>query len=135
MKSIREAYSLTYDTSDFNSGLVKWYNNMIEKSYEELNITDVSKMIRQDVLKHLAEKRAIDLFIEYPYDGEFNDGDLLDMIISKNIFVTNFDKIQHLNYLLSKLEDEYLNFDWSSEECKERFIKNIHIMKRRIMQI
>lgn len=129
MKSIKEVYNLTHDTSELNSGLIKWYNEMIEKSYDELNVIDVSKMIRQDIIKQVAEKRAIDLFIKYPYDGEFNDGDLLNIIISQNIKITDINKIQTLKDLLYKLSENCLNFDWSSEESKEKFIKNIHLFK------
>ena len=89
MKSMKEIYNLSYDTSNFNSGLVNWYNQMIDKTDEELDSTDVSKMIRQNILKEVAVKKIIELSVKGPYDGEFSDGGLLKIIVSLNFKAEN----------------------------------------------
>jgi len=82
MSSLRKIHNLSYDTSGFNSGLVNWYNQLIDKSHDGLSIADVCKMIRQDILKDIAVQKAIDLFLNDPYDGEYDDGGLLNVLAS-----------------------------------------------------
>ncbi|NEY83225.1 hypothetical protein G4D64_17615, partial [Bacillus sp. 3H-10] len=66
MKTLKELYNLSYDESNFGSGLIKWYNFLLDKKIGELTVTDISKMIRQDILKNLALEKSIDLFILNP---------------------------------------------------------------------
>ena len=89
MKPLKEIYDLTYDSSGFNSGLINWYNKLIDKTYDQLTVTDVSRMIRQDVLKTVAIKRAIELFLNNPYEGEYSDGELLNVLTSLNTNLIN----------------------------------------------
>jgi len=35
MKSLKELYNLSYDESGFESGLIQWYNNVIDKNVDE----------------------------------------------------------------------------------------------------
>ncbi len=48
--SLRNAYRLDYDRSGFTSGLINWYNVLVDKTTNELNVIDVTKMLRQDIL-------------------------------------------------------------------------------------
>lgn len=125
MNLIKDVYGLSYDISNFNSGLVIWYNQMIDKSLDELDVVDVSKMVRQDILKKVALGRAIDLFIADPYDGEFDDGGLLNVIVSQNYIIDDDSKVNELKELLPKLALEYLEFDWPNEELKNRYYTDI----------
>ncbi|MBP9479669.1 MAG: hypothetical protein KBF12_13775 [Sebaldella sp.] len=125
MKSMKEIYNLSYDTSNFNSGLVNWYNQMIDKTYEELNSTDVSKMIRQNILKEVAEKKIIELFVKDPYDGEFNDGGLLKIIISLNFKAEDIQDFEKFRNFLIQTKNEYEKFDWSDEQTKIEYGNNI----------
>jgi transcriptional accessory protein Tex/SPT6 len=70
MKTLKDIYYLDYDKSNFNSGLNKWYNNLIDKTVNELVVVDVSKMVRKNILKDLAIEKAIDLFINDPFAVE-----------------------------------------------------------------
>ena len=63
MKTLKEIYDLAYDSSVFRSSLIEWYDQLIDKAYTELDVIDVSKMIRQDILKDIAIKKAIELFL------------------------------------------------------------------------
>ena len=125
MNSLRSIYGLSYDNSNFNSGLVNWYNRMIDKSLDELDVVDISKMLRQNILKEVALEKAVDLFIADPYSGEFDDGGLLDIIVSQNHIIDDKNKAKELKELLSKLELEYLDFDWSSENLKNQYCMNV----------
>jgi len=122
-------YGLSYDNSGFDSGLVNWYNRMIDKTLDELNVEDVSKMVRQDVLKEVALEKAIELFIEDPYDGEFTDGDLLALLISQNYKTNSTGKIEQLKELILELEVKYTDFDWCTEDAKISYLQDIKKMQ------
>jgi len=128
MNSLKEVHNLIYDESGFDSGLIRWYNQLIDKSYDDLNVVDVSKMIRQDVLKDIAAKRSIDLFFEDPYNGEYDDGGLLNMLASLNIEQINDVDFSKLKILLRDLNQSYSEFEWSAEETKTQFKENIRVL-------
>ncbi|MCL1990094.1 MAG: contact-dependent growth inhibition system immunity protein [Defluviitaleaceae bacterium] len=129
--SLKETYNLSYDLSGFNSGLINWYNRLIDKQYEMLNIEDVAKMIRQDVLKEVAIKRAIDLFFVDPYDGEYEDGGLLNLLVSLEFNKIDESILQKLNHQLEVLQTAYLEFEWEEEELKEKYRKNMDEMLKK----
>jgi len=128
MNSLKKIYNLSYDVSGFNSGLVNWYNQLIDKSQDDLSVSDVCKMIRQDILKDVAVQKAIELFLDNPYDGEYDDGGLLKVLTSldiKSIPVATLDK---LKATLGVVRHEYIDFDWFDEEAKFQYTKNVEKM-------
>ncbi|QPN37407.1 hypothetical protein I5080_19245 [Salmonella enterica] len=48
-QTIKNTYNLSYGDLKVNSGLIKWYNRLLDKTADELDEIDVSKMIRQDI--------------------------------------------------------------------------------------
>jgi hypothetical protein len=124
--TIKAIYNLEYDKSNFNSGLINWYNNVIDKTINQLNVMDVSKMLRQNILWEVAINRAIELFIHDPFDGEMTDGDLLNLLLSieKNYIKQN-KHIEHLATLTNELSFTYMNFDWENESSKNLFKVNL----------
>lgn len=132
MKTLKELYHLSYDNSDLNSGLIRWYNLVVDKTMEELNIEDVARMVRQDILKDLAIERVIDLFFEDPYDGEYQDGGLLTFLNSLNMNDVNEEKINRLREVLKRLSVEYMNFDWEDKELMELYSDNLKKLERKI---
>jgi hypothetical protein len=105
--------------------LIGWYNNLIDKSVDELSVTDVSKMIRQDILKDLAVDRAIELFLSEPFASEMQDGDLLALLASNGSRVMKSDKVQAVIAMMLKLENEIEDFDWVNESSKTLFEENL----------
>ncbi|MCL2086490.1 MAG: contact-dependent growth inhibition system immunity protein [Oscillospiraceae bacterium] len=132
MKSLKEIYGLFYDDSGFNSGLIQWYNRLIDKSYETLDIIDVCKMFRQDILYDVALEKAIDLFLNDPYDGEYCDGGLLETLVSVDISTIKQDRIDKLKTMLEKVKKTFSFFDWEDEELKENYNKNMDEMLKKI---
>ena len=123
-KSIRIVHKLEYDKSNLNSGLVNWYNRLLDKNVDKLDVVDVSKMMRQDILKEVAIDRAIDLFLFNPFDGEMQDGDLLTLLISINSdLIKNRKKCENLINAITELESSYLDFDWADNQSKVLFKK------------
>ena len=83
-KKIKEIYDCKYIISDEGLyPLQKWYNELIDKSINEINIADVLRMLRQKVFTKLAMLKAIEflrknIFVGELYDGELYDGELYD---------------------------------------------------------
>jgi len=116
MRTLKEEYNLTYDESEYKSGLIDWYNRVIDKTYIDLDIYDVCKMIRQKFLKDLATRKAVELFLDNPYAGETHDGSLLEVIATLDLNVVDKSSIDMLK---KKLEDSimtYHEFEWSEDE-------------------
>lgn len=132
-KTIRVIYKLDYDKSILNSGLVNWHNRLLDKKVDELDVVDVSKMIRQDILKVVAIDKAIDLFLSNPFDGEMQDGDLLALLISiKSNLIKNRKRYEDLSNAITELESSYLNFDWPDNQSKALFKENLITFKQNI---
>lgn len=130
--SLKEVYNLSYDTSEFKSGLINWYNELIDKTYESLNIEDVNKMIRQDILKKVAMEKAIDLFLDNPFDGEYEDGDLLNLLLTLDFKNIDQLKVKNLKQLLKELDSVDTDFDWEQETLKSKYKKNVNKLLQKL---
>jgi len=128
MSSLKELHNLSYDTSGFNSGLINWYNQLIDKTYNDLSVSDVCKMIRQDILKDIAIQKAVDLFICDPYCGEYYDGGLLDVLVSLDMKLINIVTLEKLKTVLKTVYRTYAGFEWPDEDTKIQYMKNVEIM-------
>ena len=132
MKSLRELYGLTYDESGFGSGLIRWYNKLIDKSVDELEIADVSKMIRQNILLDIATQKAINIFLYRPYDGEYQDGDLLSLLLTLDISQIDNEQLNELNVFLQELKSNYRNYDWESNQMRDQYAKELNDFEAKI---
>lgn len=134
-RTMQEIYDIPKDNSDFNSSLVKWYNKMINKKYLELDVVDVSKMMRQGILKNVAFQRAIELFVKNPYDGEMYDGDLLNTIVGYDEFIIRYEQKLKLLEVIEMIKNNFNNFDWNDDKTKKQFIENLLILEKKINSI
>ena len=132
-RTLREVYKLDYDNSGLRSGLTIWYNKLIDKTVADLDIFDVSKMIRQNILKEVAVGKAIELFLESPFDGEMKDGDLLALLVSINWSdFSEHDKLVDVTGLITQLESEFSKFEWMNDADGESYKRNLVILKQNL---
>ena len=134
INSLKNLYGLDYDKSNYQSTLIDWYNRLIDKSADELSVADVSRMVRQNVLRDVAIDRAIELFLVEPFDGEMQDGDLLALLVSCNAEIIKSKRMEPLIAMLLKLENEISNFDWANDNSKILFEKNHIALKSILLQ-
>jgi len=128
MSTLRELYNLLPDESGLNTGLIIWYNKVINKTYDQLDVTDVAKMCRQGLLLDVAIERAIDLVLINPYDGEYNDGGLIELIATLDLDRVKCERISQLKLVIEKVSNDYTMFDWCTEEDKINFKRNIDLV-------
>lgn len=96
MDKIKNKYNCEKIKEDENSSsLVKWYNNVIEKTYNELNVGDVLRMLRQNLFIDMAVKKSLVMLNNDIFIGEYYDGELLEHILKtdKNYLKDNIDDI------------------------------------------
>lgn len=128
--TLKSTYALEYYRGDFQSGLIKWYNKLIDKTVDDLNVTDVAKMIRQNILRDVAIDRAIELFLIEPFDGEMQDGDLLALLVSCGPDIKKGYRVLALDSMIKKLDSEIKDFDWDHEDSRTRFEKNLSELRK-----
>lgn len=134
INSLKNLYGLDYDKSNYKSSLIDWYNRLIDKSVDELSVADVSRMIRQNILREVAIDRAIELFLIDPFDGEMQDGDLLALLVSCGVEVVKNKKTEPLITTILKLSNEISDFDWADESSRMLYEENIFSLKNILLQ-
>ena len=78
--NIKDKFRLEHDNS-CDSSLGRWYNRFIEKEEKELNIEDICRMLRQDLLVEVATPIGIQHLYDNPFCGELYEGELLQCFI------------------------------------------------------
>jgi len=127
LKSLKEIYGLEEDASGFGSSLVLWYNRLIKKTYDDLNVKDVSIMVRQSILPELAIDKAIEILLKNPFSGDLGDGDLL-CTIAKNMSSLDVARGNNHDKLLviwRQSNEGISKFEWANDKSKRDFISNL----------
>ena len=106
--------------------LDKWYISILNKTIEELNVNDVYRMLRQDILIEIAVDKAIKILEENPLEGEMYDGQLLELLYSLHINKYK-EYIPKVKDLLIKINSNISSFEWM---CDDDFKEYLDVMKR-----
>ncbi|WP_017692553.1 contact-dependent growth inhibition system immunity protein [Paenibacillus sp. PAMC 26794] len=120
-KTIKEMYDLKQSTQEAEQeyALDTWYNRLISKTVEEIDIGDTSRMLSQKILVELAIQKAIEFLIDDPQAGEKYDGQLLELLHS--IDLNEFKDLSQLKLLLQKINNSLLDLEWLDEEDKKEY--------------
>lgn len=132
-RKIKEIYKCNYIISDEKLyPLQRWYNELIDKTINEVTVADVLRMMRQKEFLELAMKRAIEFLQENVFVGETYDGELLEKISDMN---PSFLKVysDNLETVLKNALNMINIHEWSYEGEKEEFKKLIDCIKKKIM--
>lgn len=132
-EKVKDLYSLEPDLINQNS-LTDWYNRLLEKTLDEINIYDIGKMNRQDVLKNLAAKRAIDLFILNPFDGEVYSGDIIETVIQYSVGIATPEQLQSMKAVMERLEKRTITEDDLNLEDIPLYLHNLVVLKEQLNQ-
>ncbi|RRM89222.1 hypothetical protein DU292_11095 [Escherichia coli] len=122
-ETLKQIYHLQYDSLAFKSGLINWYNSLLDKTPDELDENDIAKMLRQNILPALAVQKAIEmieinLMVGYLYNGEL-------LLVLSNLIGSDYFSPLHLLQLkniISKFYGNMLNASTMSDEEKKLFI-------------
>ncbi|HEB1317257.1 TPA: hypothetical protein RY405_000047 [Escherichia albertii] len=128
-ETLKQIYHLQHDSFAFKSGLINWYNSLLDKTQDELDENDIAKMLRQNILPALAVQKAIEmieinLMVGYLYDGE------LLLVLSNLIGSNYFPSLQllKLKNIINNFDDNMLNVAAMSDEEKKLFIATMNFI-------
>ena len=122
MKTLGELYGLEKDVNPvLVTSLVEWYNRLVDKTVDELDIYDVTRMVRQNTLIEVAVFRAVDLFCSDPFAGEVSDGDLACFLVKHADIVRKSPHFETLKKVVKEVQATYQEFDWDMEEDREQY--------------
>ncbi|SEM25028.1 hypothetical protein SAMN04488688_110170 [Paenibacillus sp. cl141a] len=115
-QTIKEIYSLNQNNQNAEPeyALDTWYARLINKTADEIDLEDVSRMLSQNVFMDLGIKKAMEILSEDPIAGVFYDGQLLELLSAVDL--DEFKDLSQLKLLLQKINNNLSNLDWSSEE-------------------
>lgn len=120
-KQIKELYGCNYIISDEELyPLQKWYNRLIDKTIAQIDVSDVSRMIRQKEFIDIAILKAIDFLKDNLFCGEMYEGEILEKLLEVNTcnLVAYSDDIKDI---LSEALDKSEKHEWLCKDEKEDF--------------
>lgn len=122
-KKIKELYGCNYIVSDEKLyPLQKWYNRLLDKTVSHIDVSDVSRMMRQKEFIDLAISKAINFLKGNVFSGDMYEGEILEKLLE----VDNCNLVIYSNELkriLSSALEESEKHEWLCKEEKEDFEK------------
>lgn len=130
---IKDLYSCEYDVSEKELyPLQKWYNQLIDKTVQEITPGDVSRMLRQKLFLDLAMTRAIDFLREDPFAGELYEGEMLAAIAGmENSLLAAY--VEDLREVLRAASERIAAYEWSYDGEEDEFREIVDAVARKIM--
>ena len=132
---IKDIYSCKLEqNSDSNKvyNLEIWYNKLLEKTYSELTVADVLRMIRQEVFVEIALKKAIDILKNNPLVGEMYEGELLEKVLKEEIETITKKYNEDIKMILKKAKEKAENYEWITNDEKNDFLNLIKYYKLKL---
>lgn len=118
-KKIKDIWGCSYIESETELyPLQKWYNHLIDKKVSEIEVSDVLRMIRQNVFIDIAIQKAVNFLKENPFAGEMYEGELLEKM-SKLERSALKQYIQELKEVLGVALINNKTHEWMEEERKD----------------
>lgn len=132
-RKIKEIYNCVNIISDEELyPLQKWYNQLINKSINEITIVDVLKMFRQKIFSELAMLKAIEFLEENVFIGELYDGELLEKISELDTtFLSSY--VSDLKKILENALKKNTLHTWSYDEEEEEFKEIVELILAKIV--
>lgn len=127
-KKLKDIYSCElgqYSGLDKKYNLEIWYNKLLEKTYSELTIADVMRMIRQEIFGEIALKKAVDLLKDNPLAGEMYEGELLEKLLNEKIEIIKKIYKDDIKMILKQGREIAEKYEWITTDEKNEFLNLI----------
>jgi len=112
--------------------LQKWYNQLIEKTIDEITVADVLRMIRQKEFKNHAMSKAINFLREDVFVGESYEGELFEKISEMdNSFLVSY--ADDLKSIIKNALVKSEICDWTYDGEEEEFKDIIDTLSTKVM--
>ena len=133
---LRELLEMPYGDPVNNSeySLPNWFEGIMDYEICDLSDFDISRLIRQKIIKNQILEEAVKRFFKNPLIGTY-DGELLKQFanLDKGYWENNLECAKQMNKYILLLNINEL--DWFDEEDKFEFTNNINKLKNLIEEI
>lgn len=136
MKKIKDIYNISFNLLDIPSEdrcpMNDWYNTILDKTYDQLDLFDVTRMIIQKVFLKLAVSKSINFIEDNPFCGQRYEGELMELLSKLDLAYFDHYKKRLLD-VLSKALNENKTYDWLCEKERDEFFKLINSFRVRLL--
>ena len=111
--------------------LVIWHNQVIEKSVDELTISDVARCFRQKIFLDEAYEMLLIYLLHNPYEGDIYKGELMDKAceIEEKYII----KYKNTIKKIIKAAYEFIQiYAWENEEDKAEYTEAVDNFAKKI---
>ena len=113
--------------------LQKWYNQLIEKTTDEVTVSDLLKMLRQKLFVELAIKVAIQLLQKDLFEGEVYEGELLEKLSEvEGTLLKSF--ADELRVIVNNASAEEVTHEWSYDGEEDEFREIVDRITNKILR-
>jgi hypothetical protein len=130
-ETISKILNVKSEEIEIKCELDKWYATLLNKTVEEINVNDISRMLRQDILMEVAVNKSVEILNENPLAGEVYDGQLLELLYSVDVNKYKED-IDEVKYLLIKIKSNISSFEWL---CDEDFKEYLQVLEKYLKKL
>ena len=111
--------------------LQKWYNTLIEKTCDEISLSDILRMFRQKMFLDLAILKAIEILKRDIFAGELYAGELLEKISQQDTLVIS-PHADILREIVKNATDMAMAFEWSYQGEREEFLEVLELLQSKL---
>ena len=125
--TIRAIYNVEELKGDDYS-LVKWHNDVINKTVDELTCADVARMLRQGLFLETALSKAIEMLMADPFVGELYTGELIESL-SEVDRESLSERKSDINNIVKEAEKDINSVPWGYPEEKNEYMEMLVMLK------
>lgn len=131
-RKIKDIYNCVAITSDEELyPLQKWYNQLIDKTFSEITMADVLRMIRQKQFINLAMSKAIKFLQDDVFVGESYDGEMLEKISEMDsAFLMSY--TEDLKSIAKNALEKSVIHEWSYDGEKDEFKEIVNTIAKKL---
>lgn len=136
-RKIKDIYNISFNIEDVSNEdmcpMHDWYNNLINKTINQLDLFDVTRMIIQKILLDLAVSKSIGFIEKNPFCGQRYEGELLELLFKLDMTYLN-DYKDILSKIISQAFVENKSYDWLCEDERVEFSDLLKSFKMKIQE-
>lgn len=127
-KKIKDIYNISFNIADISDedrcSMHEWYANLINKTYNQLNLFDVTRMLIQKIFLDFAILKSIQLIEDNSFCGQRYEGELMELLSKLDmVYLENYKS--DIQKILSKALIKNKTYEWLCEEERDEFLKLI----------
>lgn len=123
-RKIKDIYGILFNLEEISEEnkcqMNEWYNDLINKTYKQIDLFDITRMIIQKMFLEIAISKAIIFIQENPFCGQRYEGELLELLYKMDMsYLEKYRSL--LKEILLKALLQNRTYDWLCEEERKEF--------------